>query len=117
METQRYLLRGNEVVIVSRFNFNDREYIVVSDDDWFKICEQSDLLSLESSYSYKRKKVIENEIIELEKNKESKLVEIKKKAVDDLVLRIKLNSVFGEDAGNYSTFGLIIAEELKKLIK
>lgn len=59
---------------------------------------------------------LRQEIEDLTKQRDEKIKEVKKKAVESLATRIKFNSVFGEGRGAGSQIGLKIAEEIEKLI-
>lgn len=123
-EPQKFYLGylDKEVIIVSRFTHkkhdNEQEYVVVSDGDWFHVTSEVNLKPIEETRWYKRKKQLESQIQDLEKQKEAKIKEIKNKALKKIVMNMKLNSVFADAKDKKLTqIGLAIAEKLEEMIE
>ncbi len=115
-KNERYWWHNQEVLVINSFTFKDREWFVITDNDgYFQVISKEELKPFEQSWSYKRQETIKKEIEALELTKKNKIDEIKKKAVESLSFRLKINTVFGKDA-KLTDIGLVISQELEKLI-
>jgi hypothetical protein len=118
--TKDYIYAGKKVKIINQFEFDGREFEVIqSDDDFYDkklyVCTSFDLTEYEKSNTYLNEVRKKKEMEEFETKQDEIVLNIQKKALEALELRLKINSIFS-DNGQMSQVGLVIAQALKKII-
>ncbi len=113
---RKYLDSGREVIIVNEFKYKDEDFCVYYvNNSWgdLEVIQTVKLRNEEETYIFVQR-------AELERLKKEQAVEVKKiqdKAIKGLVMRMKLNSAFGDNKGDITAWALTIAGKLEELIK
>lgn len=117
---QKYYIEyeEKEVIVIHEFKDMGDDFVVVATGDGRKVYRKGDLKRWEDTRWFRRKEQFNKEIARLEENKKKIIEKLKKEAVDGLVARMKINSVFatGKDI-KMTQIGLVIAAELEKIIE
>jgi hypothetical protein len=117
---QKYYYGYGDREVEIELEFTDKKYkrrlCLLTDGDQYYVTEKLALRKIEDTQHYRTKKRLEKELEDLRTRKEKIKEEIEKEAIEGLAFRMKFNSLF-MDNGKYTSAGVIIANELGKLIK
>lgn len=120
--SQRYSVPGEQIIgeIIHEFTHRNTPFVVIeaSYDDYsnYWVGHKRDIQKEEDSYWYKMRQEHEDKLNKIKENIEKEKEKLADKAINSIVARMKLNSIFSDD-DKMTQVGLAVAKELKKLVK
>lgn len=114
-----YYYNGYQCNIVSEFARNGKRFAVIEyesgDYTEHGVCELDKLQVWEKTWEYQQREKRNAADKELQDNHDAIVAKIKNEAMESLIFRLKLNTVFAKDE-KMSEIGSAIVTELKKII-
>jgi len=120
---QEYYYNGGYVVIVGGVE-GEEDLVVVNESNSYggmHVARRSELVKKEESYTFKQAEKRKKELEAITKKAQDNLDKLADKVVDKALIslssRMKFNVAFGKDMSNSAGWALMVADELKKMVK